>query len=91
MGDGYIEGRNAVLEAINSGKQVDKLFVAKGEADAALKNIISKARASGAVISEVDRRKLDSMSETKAHQGVIAAAACTDYVTIADIIETSRK
>jgi len=83
---GIIEGRNAVIEAIRAGMEIDKVFIAKGEADATLRHIASAARATGAAVSEVDRRKLDSMSVTRSHQGVIASAACVEYVTIEDIL-----
>ena len=85
-----IEGRNAVFEALRAGVQIDKIFIAKGEVDSTLKSIASKARAAGAVVSETDRRKLDSMSATHAHQGVIAAAACIEYSTIDDILAIAR-
>ena len=86
-----IEGRNAVFEALRAGARIEKVFLAKGEIDGTLRAIASKARAAGAVISETDRRKLDSMSYTHAHQGVIAAVACVEYATVADILEIARK
>lgn len=86
-----IEGRNAVFEALRAGVRLDKVFIAKGEADSALKAIASKARAAGAVVSEADRRKLDSMSVTHAHQGVIASAACLEYASVADILSVARE
>ena len=88
--EGFIEGRNAVIEALRAGLEIDKVFIAKGETDATLGHIASTARAAGAVVSEVDRRKLDSMSQTHAHQGVIASAACAEYVTVGSILETAR-
>ncbi|MDR0491489.1 MAG: 23S rRNA (guanosine(2251)-2'-O)-methyltransferase RlmB [Oscillospiraceae bacterium] len=91
MSDSIIEGRNAVLEALRAGVQVEKVFIAKDEIDGTLKAIASKARASGAVVSETDRRKLDSMSVTHSHQGVIAAVACAEYVTVGDILCIARQ
>jgi 23S rRNA (guanosine2251-2'-O)-methyltransferase len=88
--EGVIEGRNAVLEALRSGVNIDKVFIAKGETDAALRHIASTARAAGAAVVEADRRKLDSMSITQSHQGVIAMAAYTEYVEISDIIELAH-
>jgi len=88
--DGLIEGRNAVIEALRAGVQIDKVFIAKGEIDASLRHIASSARAAGAVVSEADRRKLDSMSVTRAHQGVIAVAACAEYVTVEDILQIAK-
>jgi len=88
--EGIIEGRNAVLEALRSKVSIDKVFIAKGEIDSALKHIASTARAAGIAVIEADRRKLDSMSVTKSHQGVIATAAFADYVTIDDILGIAK-
>ena len=89
--EGIIEGRNAVTEALRSGVKVDKVFIAKGETDATLRHIASKARSAGAAVVEADKRKLDSMSITKSHQGVIAMAAFADYVTIDEILDIAKK
>ena len=75
--DGIIEGRNAVIEALRAGTAMDKIYLAKGETDKTLGHIASKARAQGIVVVEADRRKLDGMSRTHAHQGVIALACWT--------------
>ena len=88
---GIVEGRNAVIEALRAGVRIDKVFIAKGETDGTLRYIASQARRSGCVVSETDRRKLDSMSVTSAHQGVIAVTACAEYVTVDDILEIARK
>ena len=80
--DGIIEGRNAVIEALRAGTPIDKIFIAKGETDAALDHIASTARGKGIVVVEADRRKLDAMSRTHAHQGVIAQAAVREYATV---------
>ena len=85
-GEGMIEGRNAVIEALRAGHPIDKIFIAKGETDAALGHIASKARSAGSVVVETDRRKLDAMSVTGAHQGVIALASVKEYVSIEDIL-----
>ena len=84
--DGIIEGRNAVIEALRSGETIDKIYLAKGETDKTLGHIASKARAAGIVVVEADRRKLDGMSRTHAHQGVIALAAVREYVSVDDIL-----
>jgi len=89
--DGIIEGRNAVIEALRAGIALDKVFVAKGETDATLRHIASSARDAGAVVVDADRRKLDAMSMTKAHQGVIAMAASARYSTVDEILETARE
>ena len=84
--DGLIEGRNAVIEALRTEASIDKIFIQKGEVDKTLGHIASKARAAGIVVVEADRRKLDGMSRTHAHQGVIALAAVREYVSVDDIL-----
>ena len=88
--DGIIEGRNAVIEALRAGTTMDKIYLAKGETDKTLGHIASKARAQGIVVVEADRRKLDGMSRTHAHQGVIAVAAVREYVSIEDILQAAK-
>ena len=88
--DGIIEGRNAVLEALRVGTAIDKIYLAKGEVDAALGHIASKARSQGAVVVECDRRKLDAMSVTHSHQGVIAVTSVREYVDVSDILAIAR-
>lgn len=88
--DGIIEGRNAVIEALRAGEAIDKIYLQKGETDKTLGHIASKARAAGAVVVEADRRKLDAMSRTHAHQGVIAVAAVREYVSIEDILQAAK-
>lgn len=87
--DGIIEGRNAVIEALRAGAAIDKIYLAKGETDKTLGHIASKARDAGIVVVETDRRKLDNMSRTHAHQGVIALAAVREYVTVESILESA--
>lgn len=84
--DGIIEGRNAVIEALRAGTQIDKIFIMKGEVDTALGHIASTARSQGIVVADADKRKLDGMSRTHAHQGVIALAAVREYVSVDDIL-----
>ena len=84
--DGLIEGHNAVIEALRTEASIDKIFIQKGETDKTLGHIASKARAAGIVVVEADRRKLDGMSRTHAHQGVIALAAVREYVSVEDIL-----
>ena len=86
-----IEGRNAVIEALRAGRAIDKIFIAKGDVDKTLGHIASKARDKGIVVVEADRRKLDFMSQTKAHQGVVALAAVREYCEIQDIIALARE
>ena len=89
--DGVIEGRNAVIEALRANVTIDKIFIAKGETDATLGHIASSAREKGIVVVDADRRKLDNMSRTHSHQGVIALAAVRAYVSVDDILEIARK
>ena len=84
--EGQLEGRNAIQEALKSGRTIDKLFVASGDTDKGLQRLAAQAKEAGAVVVPVDRRKLDAMSFTHAHQGVIALAAAHDYYTIDDIL-----
>ena len=86
-----IEGRNAVIEALRAGRAIDKIYIAKGETDPALGHIASKAKAAGAVVVESDRRKLDEMSVTHSHQGVIAVAAVREYVSVEDILRIAAE
>ena len=85
--EGQLEGRNALTEALRSGRTVDKVFIAAGETDRGLQRLAAQAKEAGAVVVPVDRRKLDMMSATRAHQGVIALAAAHEYVGIDDILE----
>ena len=87
--DGIIEGRNAVIEALRTETAIDKIYIAKGETDKTLGHIASKARAAGIVVVDADRRKLDAMSRTHAHQGVIALAAVREYATVEDILQAA--
>lgn len=85
--DGVIEGRNAVIEALRAGETIDKIFLQKGDTDKTLGHIASTARAKGIVVVDADKRKLDGMSRTHSHQGVIALAAAREYATVADILK----
>ena len=85
--EGQLEGRNALQEALRSGRTIDKVFIASGDTDRALQRLAAQAKDAGAVIVPVDRRKLDAMSTTHAHQGVITLAAAHEYATIDDILE----
>ena len=85
--EGQLEGRNALQEALRSGRTIDKVFIASGDTDRALQRLAAQAKEAGAVIVPVDRRKLDAMSTTHAHQGVITLAAAHEYATIDDILE----
>lgn len=85
--EGQLEGRNALTEALRSGRTIDKVFIASGETDRGLQRLAAQAKEAGAVVVPVDRRKLDAMSVTHAHQGVITLAAAHEYVTVEDILQ----
>ena len=85
--EGQLEGRNALTEALRSGRTIDKVFIAAGETDRALQRLAAQAKESGAVVVPVDRRKLDAMSTTRSHQGVIALAAAREYFSVDDILQ----
>ena len=87
--DGIIEGRNAVIEALRLGAPIDKIYLMKGDTDKTLGHIASKARAAGIVVVDADKRKLDAMSRTHSHQGVIALGAVREYVTVETILEAA--
>ena len=89
--DGVIEGRNAVIEALRAGTAIDKIYLAKGDTDSALGHIANTARANGVVVVNADRRKLDEMSRTHAHQGVFAVAAVREYASIEDIFQRAEE
>ena len=85
--EGQLEGRNALTEALRSGRTIDKVFIASGDTDKGLQRLAAQAKEAGAVIVPVDRRKLDMMSTTHSHQGVIAVAAAREYFSIDDILQ----
>ena len=84
-----IEGRNPVLEALKSGREIDKILVQSGEKNGSLKKIIAVAREKKIVVTETERRRLDAMSVTHSHQGVIAFAAAREYSTVEDILKSA--
>ncbi len=89
--EGQLEGRNALTEALRSGRTIDKVFIAAGETDRALQRLAAEAKEAGAVVVPVDRRKLDAMSTTRAHQGVITLAAAHEYATIDEILAQAEQ
>lgn len=84
-----IEGRNPVLEALKSGRSINKILVAKGEREGSIVQIIALAKEKGVVIQEVERQRLDRLSQTKSHQGIIAFVAAKSYVEVEDILEAA--
>ena len=86
-----MEGRNAVIEAFRSGKTVDKLFVLDGCQDGPVRTIVREARKHDTIINFVTKERLDQLSETKKHQGVIAYTAAYEYAELEDIFSLAEK
>ena len=86
-----IEGRNAVLEAFRSGKCVDKLFILDGCQDGPVRTIAREARKTDTIINYVSKERLDQLSETRAHQGVIAQVAAYEYSTVDEILARAEE
>lgn len=86
-----IEGRNAVLEAFRSEKTIDKLFILNGCQDGPIKSILREARKKDTIISFVKKERLDQMSETGTHQGVIAFAAAYKYAQVEDMLKLAEE
>ena len=86
-----IEGRNAVLELLNSEQDINKLYIQRGEKHGSIYSIIAKAREKKVQICEVEKSKLDAMSQTKKHQGVIAVVPPFAYSSIEDILELAKE
>lgn len=85
-----IEGKNAVVEAVESGREIDKILFASGS-HKTVGHIISAARKRGIPVLETDRHKLDKLSATGAHQGILAMCAAADYASIDDILKLARE
>ncbi len=86
-----VEGRNAVLEAFRSGKTIEKLFVLDGCKDGPVQTILREARRQDTIVTFVSRERLDQLSQTGKHQGVIAHAAAWHYTEIADMLRRARE
>lgn len=86
-----IEGRNAVLEAFRSGKTIDKLFVLDGCQDGPVRTIVREAKKHDTILNYVSRERLDQISETGKHQGVIAYAAAYEYAEVEDMLKAAEE
>lgn len=86
----YIFGRNAVLEALESDRKVEKIYILKGDLKGSINKIIGKAKANGILISEIDKYKLENMSEGVVHQGVCALVSSFDYSSVEEILQSAR-
>ncbi len=84
-----IAGRNAVMEALKSGRALDRVFIARGERQGSIGAIMARCREAGIPIKESDSRKLDCMAAN--HQGVIAVAACKDYMTLDELFDIAAQ
>lgn len=86
-----IEGRNAVMEAFRAGKTIDRLFVLDGCQDGPVKSIVREAKKTDCIITYVKKERLDQISETGKHQGVIAYAAAYEYAEVEDILKAAEE
>ena len=90
FGEGLIEGRNAVLEALRAGRTIDKIYVLRSAREGALGELVARAKKSGVVVVDCERAKLDAMSTTGVHQGIIAAAAAHEYADLDDLVRQAK-
>ena len=88
--DDQVEGRNSVLELLESEKDINKIFVTRGEKQGSINKIIGRAKGKGIVLVEVDKSKLDEMSQTGNHQGVIAIVPPFEYSEVEDILDEAK-
>ena len=86
-----IEGRNAVLEYLESGKDINKILITKGEKHGSINKIIAIAKERKIIISELERSKLNQIAQTENNQGVIAIVPPYDYCEVEDILEVAEK
>lgn len=86
-----IVGRNPVLELLKSGREIEKLYIQKGEREGSITKIFAEAKKRGIVISEVDKKRLDELSFGNAHQGVAAVASAVIYKTVEELVEIARE
>lgn len=90
MDEQYVVGRNPVLELLKSDKQIDKLYVLKGDLQGSINKILGMANDKNIIVQQVDKKKLDSMSEGNAHQGIAALVTGYEYSTIEAILELAN-
>ncbi len=89
--ENQVEGRNAILEVLRSGRDMEKLLVLKGNLEGTIRRIMAMASEKGVVIQEISRQKMDELSQTKNHQGVIALVSAHAYVEIEDILAIAKE
>jgi 23S rRNA (guanosine2251-2'-O)-methyltransferase len=85
-----IEGRNPVMEALRSGREIDKILIAKGTGGGSLIKILGKAKDKGIPVQYVERQKIDEMSESNAHQGIVAIVAAHRYVHLKTLLKVQK-
>lgn len=90
MNDNLVVGRNAVIELIKSGREIENILIAKGEREGSVSKIIALAKEKGIVIKNVDKKKLDFISANANHQGVAANVPAHEYSSVDDILELAR-
>lgn len=88
--ENQVEGRNAMLEVLNSGRDVEKILIARGNTEGTIRRIVAMATDRGIVVQQTDRQRLDDMSQTKNHQGIIGFVSAHEYVEVEDIIKIAR-
>ncbi len=88
--DNQIEGKNPVLEALKSGRSIDRILIAKGSNEGSIREIVARAKEQKIVIREIDRKKLDEISGSRAHQGIIAYVSPYNYVEVEDILNHAK-
>lgn len=91
MSEYKVEGRNAVIELLKSDRTVNKIMVAKGDRQGSINEILKLAKQNRIIVTEVDRNKLDTLSETKHHQGVIAFVAPIEYKDVDYILNVAKE
>ena len=89
--DDQVEGRNSVLELLESEKDINKIFVTKGEKHGSINKIIAKAKDKGVIVVEKDRKQMEQMAQTENYQGVIAIVPPFEYSEIEDIFEVAKQ
>ena len=89
--DDIVEGRNAVLELLNSDRDINKIYVQKGEKHGSITKIIAIAKENRIVVVEIEKSKLDAMSQVGSHQGVIAVVPPFNYVQVEDILDVAKE
>ena len=89
--DDQVEGRNSVIELLESGRDINKIFVLEGERHGSINKIIAIAKERKIIVTEISKQKLSQMSQTENNQGVIAIVPPFDYCEVEDILEEAKK